>query len=457
MTAMRHVAAAAAILCATTTASFAGEPPADELRVITRNIYVGADIFRVVQAPDPATALAEIVAVYNTVIQTDFPERAEALADEILATQPHLVGLQEVSLIRTQDPGDVLIGNPVPATDVEFDYLQLLLDALAVRGLDYEAVAVVENADVELPLFGMTVRDVRLTDRDVLLARSDVLIDNVVSANFSDNVSVDLSGLQIDFLRGYTAVDAWIGARPYRVVNTHLEVGGPFGAAIQQLQAAELADIFADELLPVVMLGDFNASPVSPPEQAYGQLTAAGNVDIWPLFSALPGFTCCFNETLDDPDAMLSSRIDLVLVRNATTPAATVNTAEVLGDELDDLTPSGLWPSDHAGVFASLSIPVADTDADGIDDLSDNCTLVANAGQRDTDGDGFGNRCDADFNNDGSTNFADVMFLREQFLTGNADADLNGDGIVNFPDLGMLKALFGHPPGPAAPTPPQGD
>ena len=35
-----------------------------------------------------------------------------------------------------------------------------------------------------------------------------------------------------------------------------------------------------------------------------------------------------------------------------------------------------------------------DTDGDGIPDSSDNCTLVANANQQDTDADGYGNICD---------------------------------------------------------------
>jgi hypothetical protein len=70
---------------------------------------------------------------------TNFPERAQALAAGIAANQPDLVGLQEVSLIRSQVPPDF---SPIPnATTVEFDYLQILLDALAAHGLSYAPVA----------------------------------------------------------------------------------------------------------------------------------------------------------------------------------------------------------------------------------------------------------------------------------------------------------------------------
>ncbi|MBT8143707.1 MAG: endonuclease/exonuclease/phosphatase family protein [Gammaproteobacteria bacterium] len=427
----------------------------DEVRVLTRNVYVGADIFRVIEAPDPLLALTEIALVYDTVQQTDFPERAKALASEIAATQPHIVGLQEVALIRIQEPGDVLIGNPVAATEIDFDYLQLLLDELAVLGLQYSVAGTIDNADVELPLLGATLRDVRLTDRDVLLVRDDVIIGNAESGNFHDFVAFELSGLPIEFLRGFNAVDAWIAGRPYRIVNVHLETGGDFGAAVQQMQAAELLDSLSDQFLPLIVIGDFNAGPVSAPAQAYQQFIDAGYNDAWALYSNADGFTCCHSETLDDPASQLSSRIDLVMVRN---PGAVIVTdAAVLGDEPADLTPNGLWPSDHAGVYAALALAVGDTDNDTIDDLSDNCVLVSNPTQHDTDNDGFGNLCDGDLDQSGFTNFADLAMLRQAFFSDDPDADFNGDGIVGFLDLAIFKSLFGAPPGPVSPAAPGTD
>src|SRR5688500_1997304 len=38
-----------------------------------------------------------------------------------------------------------------------------------------------------------------------------------------------------------------------------------------------------------------------------------------------------------------------------------------------------------------------DSDGDSVVDAFDNCTAVANANQLDSDGDGYGNACDADF------------------------------------------------------------
>jgi len=89
-----------------------------------------------------------------------------------------------------------------------------------------------------------------------------------------------------------------------------------------------------------------------------------------------------------------------------------------------------------------------DTDADGVLDYQDNCTLIANANQRDTNSDGYGNLCDPDFNNNGIVDSQDGALLKAAF--GSAafpDRDLNGNGIVDSNDGARLKAKFGQPPG----------
>lgn len=94
-----------------------------------------------------------------------------------------------------------------------------------------------------------------------------------------------------------------------------------------------------------------------------------------------------------------------------------------------------------------------DTDFDGINDFGDNCTLVHNPDQRDTDGDGYGNFCDPDLNNDGRVNFRDLEIIAAVFFGTDPDADLNGDGIVNFGDLDIVRQFFFGPPGPSALVP----
>jgi hypothetical protein len=94
-----------------------------------------------------------------------------------------------------------------------------------------------------------------------------------------------------------------------------------------------------------------------------------------------------------------------------------------------------------------------DSDSDGLEDDEDNCTQVANADQRDTNADGYGNACDGDLNDDDIVNFTDVGIMKAVFFGSDADADLNGDGFVNFPDLGILKSRFFLAPGPSGVIP----
>jgi len=67
-----------------------------------------------------------------------------------------------------------------------------------------------------------------------------------------------------------------------------------------------------------------------------------------------------------------------------------------------------------------------------------------------TNGDGFGNHCDADLDNNGIVNKLDRSLLRAALgATGPNDADLNCDGIVNNADLEILRDALGEPPGPS--------
>ncbi|MEO7385818.1 MAG: dockerin type I domain-containing protein [Gammaproteobacteria bacterium] len=100
----------------------------------------------------------------------------------------------------------------------------------------------------------------------------------------------------------------------------------------------------------------------------------------------------------------------------------------------------------------------ADTDGDGVPDSADNCRLVPNntgaGAQCDSDGDGFGNRCDGDLNNNGSTNAQDTTLFRQQLGKPSTaptynKADLNCNGSVNAQDTTLFRGLLGNPPGPS--------
>ncbi|MCG7873457.1 MAG: hypothetical protein JAZ11_15310, partial [Candidatus Thiodiazotropha lotti] len=95
------------------------------------------------------------------------------------------------------------------------------------------------------------------------------------------------------------------------------------------------------------------------------------------------------------------------------------------------------------------------------DYVGDNCInepngpLITDAGgniQLDTDGDGIGNSCDPDFNNNGTVDPADFTQLKSLFGMLSTHEDLNGNGFVDPSDFTKLKKLFGFAPGPACPA-----
>ncbi len=96
--------------------------------------------------------------------------------------------------------------------------------------------------------------------------------------------------------------------------------------------------------------------------------------------------------------------------------------------------------------------PFLDSDSDGLADSADNCLAVANPDQRDSDGDGFGNLCDADLDGDCTVGFADLAGLKAVFFSNDGDGDLDGNGAVDFGDLAIMKALFFAAPGPSGLT-----
>jgi len=97
-----------------------------------------------------------------------------------------------------------------------------------------------------------------------------------------------------------------------------------------------------------------------------------------------------------------------------------------------------------------------DSDDDAVGDDIDNCILTANPDQHDSDGDGYGNACDADIappSNDCVVDGMDVAALRTAFFATpqdanwNPDADFNNNGAVNSIDLGVMRRWFMQRPG----------
>jgi len=319
-----------------------------QVTVMTQNLFLGTDLNPIFSAPNPPALFAAVGAGWAQVQANDFPARAEAIAGEIAAAQPDLVGLQEAILYRTDFPPD---GSATPAETVAYDYVTLLVDALARRGLSYEPVSVFTGTDAELPAGFPPQLDVRLTDRVVVLARSDqktadLKLSDPQSGAYPTALTVPTAVGPITLPRGWASVDVKIRGKRFRFVTTHLEA---FTPAVRNPQAAELLAGPAHTELPTVVVGDFNSGPGAD-LGAYGIVLGGGFSDGWQDGA---GLTCCHAVDLHNPDPTLTKRIDLVLTRGGFASLS----ADVVGEEPSDRTPSGLWPSDHAGVVATLRLP----------------------------------------------------------------------------------------------------
>jgi endonuclease/exonuclease/phosphatase family metal-dependent hydrolase len=190
--------------------------------------------------------------------------------------------------------------------------------------------------------------DVRFTDRDVILARLTplLLVTHSSNGHFSVNLQVQTVAGTFTSLRGWTAVDGYLVGKPFHFVETHLEA---FADPIRDIQAQELLAGPASVDGRLLIAADFNFDDTSAPYALY--TTTGGFTDAWRAANdGDPGFSCCQNGDLSNPTSLLNDRIDLVFFRGPLAAAA----ATLVGDQPEDRTPSGLWPSDHAGVVAAL-------------------------------------------------------------------------------------------------------
>ena len=319
--------------------------------LMTWNIYQGADLSPLFNATTPSEFVTAVGSAYNRFQATNFGERADSIADKIQETRPDLIGLQEVILLRTQIPPD---GPATPATNITSDYLQILIDTLEERGLIYEPIVVQNGTDIEVPgLISTGLVDIRLTDRDVILARAnnkDFTLSNIQGAQFAAKLPLTSPFGPISIPHSWVSVDVTFDkGDKARIVSTHLE---PLSPIIQGLQADELLKGPGNTHLPVVFIGDFNSNADGTGTTTYTKLIDAGFIDAWTIKGKGNGFTCCQADDLLNKDSSLTERTDFVMFRGD----FKVKNIGLVGNSQNDRTISGLWPSDHAGIVATLKL-----------------------------------------------------------------------------------------------------
>ena len=322
--------------------------------VMTQNAYLGFDVAELLRAG----SLDEVRSIAGGFLEDIEPElyaaRAERIAAAVAAADADVVALQEAVLLRRQRPGDYGTDSDTAADDVVVDFLDHIRTALAERGLDYTVAAESVANDFELPAeTDEGPVDLRITDRDALLVRSDLDTADPVAGTYDAALALPVpdSDRTLTISRGYSAVDVTVGGREMRAVSTHLESAAP---QYRRRQARELLDTLPSGT--VVVCGDFNSAPG---EEAYDLLTGSLNDAYTELRSDGGGATCCQAKDLRNDASLLDRRIDAVLYRGAVTPTA----IDRVGDRPGDRTAVEVagetvqvWPSDHAGVVGTFDL-----------------------------------------------------------------------------------------------------
>jgi hypothetical protein len=345
------------------------------LTVMTRNVYLGADLGPGMNAKDLQGLVDGAGQILNQVDANKFPTRAKGLAQEILADKVDLVGLQEAALWRTE-PCDKF---PLPpaATTVRYDYIQLLLKnlkgkyALAVEKpeFDFEVWANTDGneqtAGPGCPM-GSEING-RLTMRDAILVRkgAGLKLSNKTTGTFDLLRRVKPAGFNVDVTRGWTSVNVTKAGHRFRFVNAHLEafdnsqlndtnkdtqVGN---GEIREAQAKELVagGPAAHGKLPVILVGDMNSdvkTEVKPGDAlAYRALLDAKYVE-----RSTSKNGCCLNADVltGGSPKDFDHRVDHVMT-DAPKKITLVSSA-LTGTK----KAHGFWDSDHQGIVSTLKL-----------------------------------------------------------------------------------------------------
>lgn len=327
--------------------------------VMTRNLYFGTDLTPVIEASaaDFTTAVAN---AYDEAQASDFAERADAWADEIALVRPDLVSVNEAVQWQTGPAGG-------PATTDAGNFVPLLLAALKARGQHYVLASESTGYAVEAPgLFSTGLMDVRLTQHEAILARTDdgLTLSNPQSSQYAAVETIPTAVATFTLPWSWASIDVTKNGQSFEFATTHLAADS---GAVQTAQAEEFlnsptgpAQTAVAAGLPMIWVGDLNSDAdattitgVPPDTETYSTVIAAGFRDSWAATRpGDPGYTCCEAENLLNPTPTLNQRIDYVLTRGAINPVVDF----LVGNTVLERLLYGRWASDHAGLVAILNV-----------------------------------------------------------------------------------------------------
>ena len=370
-----------------------GSMPANatsEITVMTRNIYLGADLGKALALIPDLPAAAQYM--WDQMRKTDFESRSKLLVSEINQYKPDVIGIQEATIWRCQK-------NLWSKATTIYDFVEILLKPLAG---EYE-VAELNGATAYNPGFSISpipyltkVIDPEVFQRifsqdsafcgfetgDTLLVKKQLQSEVINLGNTEYEASYSIVPTLMTIYRGYTWADIKINGTPTRFITTHLEsLWDENKIPNSARQARQLIADTSNTKMPLIVMGDFNSDPKDPREKgrlnpglqpveslncppntstcsAYKLMIENDFIDAGPNSLDPKNFTWGMNAQLSGPDLARKSaaqkfgnqlgftdRLDYVFVKNK----VRVNYAEIIG-----VKPP--YASDHAGMVVKILI-----------------------------------------------------------------------------------------------------
>jgi endonuclease/exonuclease/phosphatase family metal-dependent hydrolase len=313
----------------------------DPVHVLTYNLDAGSDLAPLQVAASPQALPGAVSEVWADVQASNIPERALTLAREIARANPDVVGVQEAALWTVNGA-------------TRFDFLRLLQRDLRARGRPF-LVGAAEFVNVfQLP--DAAGEQIGYQDRTVLLVNAGMAGRNFrvvhpTGGTFTAHrelLAGGPNGMALPLLGTWACARFINTENPdhgFELVTVHLD---PFDPSVSGAQAEQLIAGPAQTLLPLVVAGDFGAQ--GPGRDSYTHMVAADFYDTALVDHPGLGGSTATAPSLRDPVRNLQEHRDVVWIKTL----LTVKRTSQVGVDPPDRTPSGLLPSDHAGVLADV-------------------------------------------------------------------------------------------------------
>ncbi len=372
--------------------------------VMSRNIYLGADVGVAMELLPDFPAATQFM--WDQMRQTDFASRSSLLAQEIIESNPDVIGIQEATQWYCQK-------GPFSDQVVIYDFIYILLEDLKQQGYEYEIASLngktaknvgfeiapipflteANDPELFLSIFGSNSAYCGFEIADVLLIKKSIS-ENLLAvgtAEYKEKYTIIPTIMSI--YRGYSWADISINGKPVRFVTTHLESSfAPTEIPVAKVQVDQLMSDLAQTKIPIILLGDFNSDPRDPrplgalnpggqptenekcvPQisnptkqtaisscNAYWTVVQNGFIDTGPDPLDPKNYTWGMDALLTGPEQTrltaalqlgnetgFTDRLDFVFIKGP---------IESLSAQLVGNTQTTNWASDHAGLVANLTV-----------------------------------------------------------------------------------------------------